>query len=230
MTKISCIIPTYNEAPRIANILRTVAEHPLIQEVIVVDDGSKDDTQNIVREIAAANPKVRLIVHEKNTGKSGAISTGIKASDGDYIVFIDADLLGVSAENLTKLIEPVLNKSAEVTISLRKNAPGVWKTIGLDYISGERVMPRQFLMPFVDSFTKIPKFGLESFMNMHMIREKRKIKIVDWPNVESPYKYKKVGLVKGIWAEAKMIMDIFRTITPLGPVYQIIRMKQLEVK
>lgn len=230
MKKISCIIPTYNEAPRIEGILTTVARHAMIDEVIVVDDGSKDATQQIVGNLIAKYPKIRLIVHEVNTGKSGAIATGIRASVGDYIVFIDADLTGVTEENLSALIAPVLDGTADVTISLRKNTPGVWKAIGLDYISGERVMPRAFLLKLCDAFTKIPKFGLESYMNKYMIKEKSRIKIVNWPNVESPYKYKKVGLWKGIRGEFLMIMDIFRTITPIGPVYQIIRMKQLEIK
>lgn len=230
MKKLSCIIPTYNEAPRIAGILSTVAAHPLIDEVIVVDDGSKDNTREIVQGLILQFPKVRLIVHEKNTGKSGAISTGIKASVGEYIIFIDADLLGVTTQDLTNLIEPVLSGNADVTISLRRNTPGIWRKIGIDYISGERVMPRSFLIPLVDHFTQIPKFGLESFINRQIIREKSRIKIVDWPGVDSPYKFKKQGIIKGFYGDFVMIIDIFRTITIFGPVYQIIKMRKLQVK
>ena len=230
MKKISCIIPTYNEAPRIEGVLSIVMRCPLVNEVIVVDDCSKDTTVELVKKIALTNPKVRLITHEKNTGKSGAISTGIEASTGDYIMFIDADLIGLDEKCLTDLIEPVTSDRADVTISLRKNTPFFWKAVKIDYISGERVMPREFLLPFVDQFTKIPKFGLESFLNREIIRQKSRIKIVDWPHVESPYKYKKVGIMIGFWQDFKMVLDIFRTITPFGPFYQIYKMKKLEIK
>jgi glycosyltransferase involved in cell wall biosynthesis len=230
MKRISCIIPTYNEAPRIGNVIPVIATHPLIDEVIVVDDGSKDNTRQIVRDLMKQYPKLTLIEHAVNTGKSGAVATGIKSATGDYIAFIDADLVGITAQNLTDLIEPIREGTADITISLRKNAPAPWHWIGLDYISGERVMPRDYLMNICDHFVKLPRFGLESYMNRHMIKEKKHIKIVQWPNVESPWKYKKDGLVKGVWGDIKMIGDIFRTITPIGPVYQIIRMKQLEVK
>jgi glycosyltransferase involved in cell wall biosynthesis len=230
MKTISAIVPAYNEAARIEKVVALLAVHPLINEVIVVDDASKDGTSSVVTALLPRFPKVRLITQKINGGKSAAVATGIKQASGDYIVFIDADLLGVTEENLTHLIEPVIKGEADITISLRKNTPGPWKWIGLDYISGERVMPRAFLLKICDEFSKLPRFGLESFMNRHMIKDKSRIKIVDWPNVESPYKYKKDGLIKGIWGDAKMMMDIFRTITPIGPVYQIIRMKQLEVK
>jgi glycosyltransferase involved in cell wall biosynthesis len=230
MKTISAIVPAYNEAPRIERILSTLSSHPLINEVVVVDDGSKDNTIELVQKFALQFPKINLIIHEKNQGKSAAVATGIKAAHGDFIALIDADLLGITEENISKLIEPVLNGSADITISLRKNTPGVWRAIGLDYISGERVIPREFLLKICDEFHKLPRFGLESFMNRHMIKDKLRIKIIDWPNVESPFKYKKVGLVKGIWGETKMIWDIFRTITPVGPVYQIIQMKRLEIK
>jgi glycosyltransferase involved in cell wall biosynthesis len=230
MKTISAIVPAYNEAPRIERVLSLLAEHPLINEVVAVDDASKDNTAEVISSLLSKYPKLRLVKHEVNQGKSAAVATGIRRASGDYIAFIDADLVGLGADDITKLIEPVTNGTSDVTISLRKNTPGPWKAIGLDYISGERVMPREFLLKICDEFHKLPRFGLESFMNKHMIREKSRIKIVNWDNVESPWKYKKDGLVKGVWGDAKMIMDIFRTITPVGPIYQIIRMKQLEVK
>ncbi len=228
--KISCLIPTYNEEPRITHVLSIVASHPLVDEVLVIDDCSKDNTPAVVNKLKEQFPKIRLIIHEKNGGKSKAICTGIKESTGDFLMFIDADLIGLNEQNLTDLIKPVIDGQADITISLRKNTPAIWKKIGLDYISGERVMPRNFLLPIADVLPTLPKFGLESYMNKQLIKSKFRIKIVNWPNVESPYKYKKVGLWKGIKGDALMILDIFRTITPIGPAYQIIKMKNLEVK
>src|ERR1035437_7140974 len=161
MKKISCIIPTYNEEPRIGKVLGIVVGHPLIDEVIVVDDGSKDNTQKIVSDFK----NVKLIVHKKNQGKSIAVCAGIKESSGEFIFLLDADLIGLTTSDITRLIEPVLDNLADVSISLRINSPWVWRFIGIDYISGERVLPRKFLINQLDKISSLPKFGLESFMN-----------------------------------------------------------------
>ena len=228
--KISCLIPTWNEELRIRNVLLIAATHPLIDEIIVIDDGSTDATRAIVGELSLQFPKIRLISHEKNQGKTAAICTGIEKACGEFVLLLDADLVGLTEMNLHSLIIPVLSGEADVSISLRGNAPAPWQWISLDYISGERVLPREFLLQYTSVLRTLPKFGLESYMNKCIIKSNLKIKIVAWPDVESPWKYKKVGLAKGVWQDAIMILDIFRTITIFGPVYQIIRMKQLEVK
>jgi len=226
MKTISCIIPTYNEESRIEGVLKVVIGHPLINEIIVVDDGSTDNTQNIVKKYK----EVSLIVHHKNLGKSRAISTGIEKSKEEFILLLDADLIGLTPINITYLIEPVFQGISDVTISLRKNTPWLWKIIGLDYISGERVLPRKL---FIDSLKKIkslPGFGLESFINKKIILNKFKIKVVIWNNVISPYKATKYGFWTGIKSEIKMYTAIIKTIGFYGPFYQIIKMLFLKVK
>src|SRR5882724_76236 len=109
MIKISCLIPAYNEEPRIKGILSIVVANPLVDEVLVVDDCSKDGTVNVVKGMLAEFPKIRLIVQEKNGGKSQAICRGIRESKGAYLMFIDADLIGVTEQNLSDLISPVIS-------------------------------------------------------------------------------------------------------------------------
>src|SRR5208282_4684688 len=71
--RISCIICAFNEAPRIAAVLAVASEHPLLYEVIVVDDGSTDSTTEIVKLF----PSVKLISYPVNRGKSFAMATGV---------------------------------------------------------------------------------------------------------------------------------------------------------
>ena len=225
MTTISCIIPTYNEETRIRRVLDVVTSHPLITEIVVVDDGSADATRKIVTEY----PHVKLIVHERNQGKSMAIYTGIKASTGTFLLLIDADLIGMTQEDITKLIQPILEQRADVCISLRRNAPRLWHRIGIDYISGERIFPRNTIEPHLEAIHALPGFGLEVFFNRWIIRTKSRIKIVEWNTVDSPYKYKKYGWYRGIIKDIGMIYDIMKTISPIGPLYQIIKMRKLRV-
>ncbi|MEI7463322.1 MAG: glycosyltransferase family 2 protein, partial [Candidatus Taylorbacteria bacterium] len=84
MNNISCIIPSFNEEARIGKVLDIVSNHPDIGELIVVDDGSTDGTLDVIKKY----PNVKLIVHEKNQGKSAAVYHGIKSSTGRYILLL----------------------------------------------------------------------------------------------------------------------------------------------
>jgi glycosyltransferase involved in cell wall biosynthesis len=226
MKKISCIIPVYNEGPRIRKVLEVVVQNPLIDEIIVVDDDSVDNT----KEIVGAFKGIRLIEHSKNQGKSKAVCTGIQASRNEFIFLLDADLIGLRIEDITSLLKPVIDDKADISISLRRNSPALWKIIGLDYISGERVLPKSILLDNLEKIYSLPKFGIESFMNTVIIKNKYRIKIVSWNTVDSPYKSKKIGFWKGTKAEIQMVFDIFNTIGILGPIVQIVKMLRLKVK
>ncbi|HEY0275574.1 MAG TPA: glycosyltransferase family 2 protein, partial [Paenirhodobacter sp.] len=113
MTLLSCVIPAYNEAPRIAAVLASVIGHPAIDEVIVVDDGSSDGTAAIVAGLAG----VRLIRMPQNGGKSRAVAAGIEAALGTFILLLDSDLIGLSGADMNALIAPVRAGRAEVSIS-----------------------------------------------------------------------------------------------------------------
>lgn len=225
MTKLSCIIPAYNEASRIEAVLQSVVGHPLINEVIVVDDGSSDGTAEVVKGIDG----VRLIELPQNKGKTWAVTVGIEAATGDTLMFVDADLLGLDASHLTALIAPIQQGKADITISLRANAPRPWHWIGIDYISGERVMPRGLLIDQIDAMRALPKFGLEVFMNSLLIRQSARIAIVLWPEVESPLKGAKFGWAEGLKRDVKMIRDMAQTVGLLGLAAQVYRMRRQRV-
>lgn len=225
MTTLSCIIPAYNEATRIEAVLRSVVGHPLINEVIVVDDGSSDGTAEVVKGIDG----VRLIELPQNKGKTWAVTVGIEAATGDTLMFVDADLLGLDASHLTALIAPVKEGKADITISLRANAPRAWHWIGIDYISGERVMPRGLLIDQIDAMRALPKFGLEVFMNSLLIRQSARIAIVHWPEVESPLKGAKFGWRDGLMRDVKMIRDMAQTVGLLGLAAQVYHMRRQRV-
>lgn len=222
--RVSCIIPAYNEAPRIAAVLASVTDHPLIDEVIVVDDGSADGTA----EVARATSGARVIVQDENHGKSWAVATGIEAASHDLILLLDSDLLGLTGDDLSALIAPVREGAADVSISLRGNAPKLWQMIGLDYISGERVVPKRLIGP-PEKLRALPHFGLEVAMNERLIAAQARIAVVRWPEVESPWKGSKRGPWEGMKADARMLGDMFDTIAPKHALTQIRLMRQLRV-
>ncbi|APZ52026.1 glycosyltransferase family 2 protein [Salipiger abyssi] len=224
--RLSCIIPAYNEAPRIGAVLAAVLDHPLICEVIVVDDGSSDGTADCAEALATDAPTLRVIRQPQNGGKSRAVATGIEAARGEHLLLLDSDLLGLDADHLSDLIAPVLERRADAAISLRRNAPLLWRALGIDYISGERVMPRALLAAHTGTLRGLPRFGLEVFINRLWLSDGLRLAIVRWPGVDSPLKHtKRGGWIDGLRADAAMLRDIFRTVPPAETLRQILALR-----
>ncbi len=222
---VTCLIPVFNEGARLKAVLDAVTSHPLIDEVLVVDDGSTDNSA----EIAAAEPSVTLIRQPVNGGKTKALATGFAAMRQPLLLMLDGDLQGLTADDIRRLIEPVQRGDAEMSISLRGNAPWLWRLIGLDYISGERVLHRDLLPNSRAELEQLPKFGFEVYLNAACIKAQTRIAVVHWPRVKSPAKEFKLGLWAGLWADAMMMMDIFRTIPAHRLIGQIITLRRLRV-
>ncbi len=104
---LSLIVPAYNEAKRIGagpdRALAFLRRHGIAFEPLVVDDGSRDQTADLVRAYSSTDPRVRLLRHEPNRGKRFAVRQGMLQARGVYRVFMDADL-SVPVETLTETI------------------------------------------------------------------------------------------------------------------------------
>ena len=216
MGGISCIVCAYNERDRIGSILRAVEGHPALQEVIVVNDGSTDDTPALVR----IHPGVRFVSYSANRGKTYAMGQGIAAATGEHLMFLDADLAGLGPREIDRLAAPITSGRAEVTISLRRNSLGLYRMIGLDFVSGERVIPAWLVRDEVQTMANLPRWGAETFINQLIIDAGLPIEIVDWPGVSNVRKHQKVGPLRGLLAELRMVDDALQMLSPLGLVQQ----------
>lgn len=208
---ISCIICAWNEGPRIGAVLAVATAHPLIAEVIVVDDGSTDDTARVV----AGFPKVRLISHAGNQGKSRAVATGVAAACHDLLMLLDADLKGLRVDDLTALALPVLDGRAAMSLSLRRNSLALFRWVGIDFVSGERVVNRHLLADVLQDIHALPRFGIEVFMNKHIIAARLPVAIADWRTVTQSRKTEKLGWWRGAVAEWRMVFDLMDAVYPL---------------
>src|ERR1700721_4793067 len=117
----SIVIPAYNERERLGSTLEKVLAYVRQQgwdaEVIVVDDGSRDNTAAIVRAFAMKNPILRLVENPGNRGKGYSVRNGILNSRGDIVVFSDADLSS-PIEEMPKLLQ-ALGGGADIAIGSR---------------------------------------------------------------------------------------------------------------
>jgi glycosyltransferase involved in cell wall biosynthesis len=115
--KLSVLIPVYNEAATIDEILRLVAAEKTPKEILVVDDGSTDGTREKLRAWDGKNG-VRVILHDRNLGKGRAVSTAMEAATGDVLIIQDADLEYDPAE-YPILLAPILGGRADVVFGSR---------------------------------------------------------------------------------------------------------------
>ena len=123
LQSLSIVVPAFNEEARLPATLDTVIRHleglKLSHfEVLVVDDGSRDRTAEIVKEFAARYPRVRLVSNPGNRGKGYAVRHGFQEAHGEWVLFSDADL-SAPIEEIGKLIDAVEQEGADGAIGSR---------------------------------------------------------------------------------------------------------------
>jgi glycosyltransferase involved in cell wall biosynthesis len=110
------VVPCYNEEATIQSLIDLVLNSPWVAEIIVVDDGSKDRSREILANID--NAKVRVVLHEVNQGKGAALRTGFKHATSEYVIVQDADLEYDPSE-YPLVLEPLLDDRADVVFGSR---------------------------------------------------------------------------------------------------------------
>jgi len=204
--KVSVIIPAYNEADRIGPVLLAATQAKLVDEVLVVCDGCTDNTA----EVAELIPGVRVVDLHYNLGKGGAMSMGVAYARGDLIAFVDADLLGLQPHHIDAILAPVIQGQCEMCIGVFRGGK-FWSDTAQrisPYISGQRAMRRSFFesIPYLADI----RMGVEVTINTYAKRSKVRVRRVVLSGVSNTCKERKLGLVKGTAARAKMYAEIGR--------------------
>ena len=114
---LSVIIPVYNEKETVNEIIRRVVATGRASEIVIVDDGSKDGTREILSQLDGREG-VRVILHEKNAGKGAAVRTGLQNAKGDVLLIQDADL-EYDPQEYPNLLKPIEEGLADVVYGSR---------------------------------------------------------------------------------------------------------------
>ncbi|OWT33822.1 dolichyl-phosphate-mannose-protein mannosyltransferase [Methanobrevibacter sp. 87.7] len=108
--KVDIVIPAFNEEESVASVVSVIKQLDYINNIIVVNDGSTDNTHNEAKNAGAV-----VIDHLVNKGKGAAIKTGVDSSNADIIAFIDADIKNLTPEKVDIIIKPILEGKADIT-------------------------------------------------------------------------------------------------------------------
>lgn len=124
--ELSIVVPAFNEATRIGaslhRIVTVVSALVTSFEILVVDDGSYDETRSVVEALAAIDPRIDLLTHRPNRGKGFSVRKGVLASRGRWVLVTDADL-STPIEEVTSLLDDAKSSGADVVVGSR-NLPG----------------------------------------------------------------------------------------------------------
>ncbi|WP_057978248.1 glycosyltransferase [Caloramator mitchellensis] len=203
--KAVCIIPAYNEEKTIADVIDVVKSVDIINKVIVVSDGSTDNTATIARNHGA-------IVYElkENKGKGAAVKIGVDNADSELILLLDADLIGLTKEHVVDLLNPVLRDEADMTIGIF--AKGRFATdlaqFVAPHLSGQRAVKKEIITKINN--IDITRYGIEVALTKSVEREGYRVVNVELKDLTHIMKEEKLGFRKGFAARMKMYWDILR--------------------
>jgi polyisoprenyl-phosphate glycosyltransferase len=203
---ITAIIAAYNEEKTIGDVLRALTSNPLINEVIVVSDGSTDDTVLISRGF-----DVRTIALRENRGKGFAMRVGVDYASNDILFFVDGDMCNVTERTIESLILPVLRDECEMNIGVRHRGPVLdffhLKMQCGPVLSGIRVMKREV-------FERVPpqyqeRFKIEAALNCFCSRAGFRQQHTIIYDLRHVTKESKRGLADGLAARWDMSREVF---------------------
>jgi glycosyltransferase involved in cell wall biosynthesis len=205
--KVSSIIPAYNEEATIGNVIGILNNISTISEVIVVSDGSTDNTPNI-----AKNMKAKVLEYSENRGKGGAIKAALEVCEGDIILFLDADLIGLKEEHVYKLLTPVINDEADMTVGVFTNG-----RLSTNFshkvspqLSGQRAV-KKFVLDTMKN-VDLTGYGIEVALNIHAKEMKIRVEEIELDGMTHVMKEEKFGVVRGILHRMKMYWQIIKGI------------------
>jgi len=213
---VTVVIPAHNEASRIEAIARAALQAPLVTRVIIVDDGSTDDTAQAAAAVAATDARLEVLQTQANEGKSAALLHGIQAARTDLIAFIDADLIGLTPQHIDDLIRPVLAGNCDMSLGLFRG--GRLHTdlahMTTPFLSGQRCLHWEL---FRDApFLQDARYAVEVAFSIHARQRGLSVCTVTWHGVTHVTQREKHGIVRGYLSYLRMYAEIAFYVARLG--------------
>lgn len=204
---VSVVIPAFNEEKYISGVLAPLQGIELIREIIVVSDGSTDNTVN-----EAIKWQATVIELAHNMGKGGAMLAGFRKAAANNILFLDADLIGLNSEHVLDLIMPVITQEADMTMGIfdqGRISTDIAQIIAPS-LTGQRCIKKECLYEF--NAWENAGFGVEMALTQYALQNELRIKNVYLPAMTHVMKEEKYGLVLGFAYRMKMYWEIMKKV------------------
>jgi len=192
--KASIIICTYNEEKTIENVVTSCCKYNKEFEIIVVDDGSTDNTEKILLRLQKEFT-FRYEKLPKNKGKSWAMVHGVEISTNKIILFFDADVTNIKKEHFDILLAPLFNNEADMVLGQPSETLINYKVNPFRSLTGERALFKKDIIPILNDIREI-RFGIETFINLYYQAQGKTIKYVLLEQLKHPTKYEKTSTAK----------------------------------
>lgn len=201
----TAIVPFYNERKRIGRVLDQLINVKNLQQIICVDDGSTDNTSQLIKKNYPTIVTIRL---NKNCGKTNAVAQGLKKVKTEYVFLCDADLHDLKKDEAEKAIKTTLNNDTIDMLILRRTHSICYTrwTRSDIILSGERILRKKDLVHILK--IKPKHYQLEVAINKYMIDNKKNVCWIP-SSALSVFKIHKIGIFKGLVGETKMINSLF---------------------
>ena len=198
MPHVAAIIPAFNEERTIGDVVGAVRRSSLVDDVIVVSDGSRDATV-----LAAKRYGARVIELSENLGKGGAIAVGLGSTTAQIILLLDGDLVGLTTTHIQDLLAPVLAGTAEVCVGQIQR--DLIQTLFPNFC-GQRALRREVLeaLPNLES----TGFGIEAVLSRHVKTSGLRTCTVELGHLTHIPKQEKHGFLRGYVGKLKATWQI----------------------
>lgn len=197
--RVAAIVPAFNEQETLADVLAALKSVSLIDEVLVVSDGSTDRTIEIARGMG-----VKAIHLRENHGKGRAMAVGVAHTRADILLFVDGDILKLTRAMLESLLEPVLSGRSDMNVGIRNRGRLINSIHGklVPLLSGIRAMRREVFEAVPEDH--IEGFAIETELNWACRERGCRVTTTVLHNLKHRVKERKRGLVRGFAARFDM--------------------------
>lgn len=204
LKSVTAIVPAFNEGERIGAVLSILTTFPHFDEIIVIDDGSVDNTQEVAESF-----DVRYLKNAENRGKGYSMDRAVSQATGDVVFFCDADVTGLTHDIIREIVDPVRRGEVDMFIGMRNRKWYLGHRIitFVPLLGGERAITKELWQRTPDYYRQF--FRIEAALNFFALYFGNGFQYKIFKGLSQVIKEKKFGFWEGTVRRWRMISNIF---------------------